>query len=262
MHAGLDFNEPRPRPDGQPRVLVLLCTFNERQNLPEVLDALWQTLPAADALVIDDNSPDGTGRWARETQARESRLKVVVRPGKLGLGSALRDGIAWCLEGEYHFLINLDADQSHDPRSATRLLEPCLASRDETLIAIGSRYIPGGATTGLSVWRRSISRLLNWYATTLLGLPVHDCSGSYRCYPVAMLRKLELSNLRCNGYGFLEEVLVHLDRAGGQFCEVPITYHSRGSGSSKLSLGDALGALVVIHRLALGMRRHTGRTAN
>ena len=105
--------------------------------------------------------------------------------------------------------------------------------------------------TGLSFWRRSISRMLNWYATALLRLPVRDCSGSYRCYPVGLLRQLNLAHLRCNGYGFLEEILVHLARAGAEFREIPITYHSRGSGSSKLGLSDALGALLVIHRLAI-----------
>jgi dolichol-phosphate mannosyltransferase len=119
-------------------------------------------------------------------------------------------------------------------------------------VAIGSRYIAGGASTGLSHWRRTISRLLNWYATALLRLPVHDCSGSYRCYPVRLLRRLDLKSLRCDGYGFLEEILVHLARAGAEFREVPIIYHARGSGSSKLRFSDAWGALLVIHRLAFG----------
>ncbi|MGN6135170.1 MAG: polyprenol monophosphomannose synthase [Aureliella sp.] len=234
----------------QPRVLVLFCTYNERQNLPEVLAAIWDVMPQADVLVMDDNSPDGTGAWARQAQTHEPRLFVEVRAGKLGLGSALRDGIAWCLAREYDFWINHDADQSHDPRAAGRLLAPCVASPERSVVAIGSRYVPGGASTGLSLWRQSISRLLNWYATALLRLPVRDCSGSYRCYSVRLLRKLDLAQLRCNGYGFLEEILVHLARMGAHFTEVPITYHARGSGSSKLGLSDAWGALVVIHRLA------------
>lgn len=234
----------------QPRVLVLLCTYNERHNLPQVLAALWDALPASDVLVIDDNSPDGTGKWAVEHQAHEPRLHVVVRRGKLGLGSALRNGMTWCIERRYDFLLNMDADQSHDPRMALRLLEPCAASGTGRHVALGSRYVDGGATVGLSALRHGLSRLLNWYATALLHLPVHDCSGSYRCYPVSLLCQLNLQRLTCNGYGFLEEVLVHLARAGAAFIEVPITYHSRGSGSSKLSLADAWGVLVVIHRLA------------
>ena len=246
-----------PSQPGRSRLLVLLCTYNERQNLPEVLTAVWDTLPQADVLVMDDNSPDGTGLWARDAMKHEGRLHVVMRAGKLGLGSALRDGMAWCLARDYEFLINLDADQSHDPRVAGTLLAPSLEAFNRTVVAIGSRYVAGGATTGLSPWRRALSRLLNWYATALLRLPVNDCSGSYRCYPIVLLQRLDLTKLRCDGYGFLEEVLVHLARTGAEFREVPITYHARGSGSSKLRFSDAWGTLLVIHRLAFS-RSSTG----
>jgi dolichol-phosphate mannosyltransferase len=234
-----------------PRVLVLLCTYNERQNLPVMLTGLWQAWPQADILVLDDNSPDGTGAWALQQQSQLPKLDVIVRSGKLGLGSALRDGIARCLAGQYDYLVNLDADQSHDPSVLAELLTPCLGSQSESVVSIGSRYTAGGATLGLNWWRRFISRLLNGYATTVLRLPVHDCSGSYRCYPVRLLRQLDLAKLHCAGYGFLEEILVHLQRLGARFEEVPITYHARGSGSSKLSLGDVWGALWTIHRLAV-----------
>lgn len=233
------------------RVLVLLCTYNERHNLPAMVSALWETLPSADILVMDDNSPDGTGVWAVEQHGSTPKLNVVIRPGKLGLGSALRDGMRWCLQHQYDYLINLDADQSHDPRVCPTLLEPCLADASGMLVTIGSRYVAGGASTGLSPMRLGLSRGLNWYASKLLRLPVRDCSGSYRCYPTSLLGKLDLDELGCNGYGFLEEVLKHLQAKGATFREVPITYHARGSGSSKLSLGDALGAISVIHRLAL-----------
>lgn len=235
-------------------MLVLLCTYNERHNLPEVLKGVWETLPSADVLVMDDNSPDGTGTWAQAAQADEPRLHVVVRAGKLGLGSALREGIQWCRSRDYDFLINLDADQSHDPRAADRLLARCAAAPERRLVAIGSRYVPGGSSVGLSASRRLISRMLNRYATLLLHLPVRDCSGSYRCYPVRLLRELDLAQLTCAGYGFLEEILVYLARLGARFEEVPITYHARGSGTSKLRLNDALGALAVIHRLSLSPR--------
>ncbi len=236
------------------RVLVLLCTYNERHNLPEMIAALEETLPTADVLVMDDNSPDGTGHWAVEQSKQSSKLHVVVRSGKLGLGSALRDGIRWCLQHQYDYLINLDADQSHDPRVSPTLLEPCQADTSGCLVTIGSRYVAGGASTGLSPLRQGLSRLLNSYASRLLRLPVRDCSGSYRCYPTAMLGRLDLDDLTCNGYGFLEEILKHLQSKGARFHEVPITYHSRGSGSSKLTLSDALGAIAVIHRLAVRPR--------
>ncbi len=233
-----------------PRVLVLLCTYNELQNLPQVLESLWHTLPEADVLVMDDNSPDGTGQWAQDFATREPRLHVVVRAGKLGLGSAVRDGIAWCLQRDYDYLMNFDADQSHDPRVANQLLAAVQNSPDGQLIAIGSRYVTGGKSDGLTWWRSWLSRTLNWYASRRLRLPILDCSGSYRCYPTALLRKIDLQKLQCTGYGFLEEILVHLRNAGARFTEVPITYHLRGGGHSKLRFSDAWGVLVVIQRLA------------
>jgi|GEM_PF-299341 len=255
--AGSSNTESRRPHAGGPsglRVLVLLCTYNERLNLPTVLQGVWDTLPSADVLVIDDNSPDGTGQWAREAAALDSRINVIVRSGKLGLGSALRAGFQWALSRSYDFIINLDADQSHDPRAIDGLLQ-CAREQPDRRVAIGSRYVPGGASTGLSFPRQLISRMLNWYATRLLRLPMRDCSGSFRCYPTELLGRIDLQQLTCQGYGFLEEVLVHLSRAGAQFREIPITYHARGSGRSKLRLSDAWGALLVIHRLALGRWR-------
>lgn len=236
-----------------PKVLVLLCTYNERSNLPEVVQSTWQVLPQADVLVVDDNSPDGTGDWVKANESHWPQLHLLQRPGKLGLGSALRDGMAWCLEREFDFLINLDADLSHDPSRIAALLEVAVQQSDSpehSTVSIGSRYVVGGQTLGLSFARRWLSRILNAYATTLLGLNLRDCSGSYRCYPVPLLKRLQLERLKCNGYGFLEEILCELRNIGAHFVEMPITYHMRGSGNSKLSLSDALGAVAVIHRLA------------
>lgn len=233
-----------------PRVLVLLCTYNERHNLPEILAATWRALPLADVLVVDDNSPDGTGAWALETQSSESRLHVLIRQGKFGLGSAVQEGMDWALQRDYQFIINLDADQSHDPTVAALLLQKCQSDSEQRLVVVGSRYVPGGKTLGLSLLRRWISRILNGYVTMLLSLKVRDCSGSFRCYPTDLLRQVEWERLTCKGYGFLEELLAHLSLAGGRFAEIPITYHARGSGSSKLSWQDAWGVWVVIHRMA------------
>lgn len=235
----------------QPRVLVLLCTYNERHNLPDVLADTWRALPMADVLVVDDNSPDGTGTWALEARTSEPRLHVLMREGKFGLGSALQHGMAWALQRDYQYIINHDADQSHDPLAAAALLEKCRSDPEQRLVVIGSRYVPGGKTLGLSRLRRWISRILNWYVTLLLRLRVRDCSGSYRCYPTGKLRQVDWTQLTCKGYGFLEEILVHLSRSGARFAEIPITYHARGSGSSKLSWQDVWGVLVVVHRMAL-----------
>ncbi len=241
------------------RVLVVFCTYNEFSNLPQAVATIQKVAPHCDILVVDDNSPDGTGRWATEAASAErnssemsgaaSKLHVINRSGKLGLGSALRDAIVWCLERQYDYLVNLDADLSHDPSKVPELLK---VARDEQVdVVVGSRYVPGGETVGLSPFRRLLSRTLNRYAASKLGLPIRDCSGSYRCYRVSRLRELELRELTCDGYGFLEEILVALYRRGATLREIPITYHVRHSGQSKLSWSDATGALKVIRRLRM-----------
>jgi dolichol-phosphate mannosyltransferase len=234
------------------RVLVLLCTYNEAQNLPLAVEGINAALPRADVLVVDDASPDGTGRWVEKQTQLNSHLYLLSRSGKLGLGTALQAGIRWCLDREYDYLINLDADLSHSPAAAPSLLNACSdpASQPPCDVVVGTRYRSGGSLEGIAWHRRLISRVLNAYAIRLLRLPISDCSGSFRCYRVAALRKLNLEQLTCKGYGFLEEILVHLYRRGAAFCEVPIQFEARLKGHSKLSLSDAWGALQVIHRLA------------
>lgn len=231
------------------RVLVLLCTYNEGENVGKMLSALGEALPSADVLVVDDNSPDGTANIVRQFAAEDPRYHLLDRPGKLGLGTAVRDGIRWCLEREYDFLINLDSDMSHNPNTTPAMLAACM--HPDVDVAVGSRYVPGGSLEGLAWHRRLISRALNGYATRILRLPISDCSGSFRCYRTRALRSLDLNQLKCSGYGFLEEILVTMYRRGAKLAEVPIQFESRHAGESKLSLGDAIGALKVIHALAL-----------
>ncbi len=241
------------------RVVVLLCTYNEAENLPELFEQLAEHLPTADILVVDDNSPDGTADWVRsrknyretpEPTRLGSSVYLLKRSGKHGLGTATREGLQWCLDRSYDFIVHMDADLSHAPQYAPQLLAACLdqpAARD---VAVGSRYVAGGSLKGLPLHRRWMSRLLNGYATWMLGLPVKDCSGSYRCYRAAALRRLELQHLTCPGYGFLEELLVALHRDGARLVEVPIEFGERAGGQSKLGWSDAWGAVSVIHRLA------------
>lgn len=251
------------------RVIVLLCTYNEAENLPTLFAQVAQHLPRADILVVDDNSPDGTAALvqaqasfqkqpkdaavgnATGAQNESAAIYLLQRDGKYGLGTATRAGLKWCLERGYDFIINLDADLSHDPVYAPRLLAACTGGENIADVAVGSRYVHGGGgMRGLAFHRRWISRLLNVYATRLLGLPVKDCSGSYRCYRATSLRKLDFDRLVCPGYGFLEEILVALHRSGARLKEIPIEFLSRSQGQSKLGLSDAVGAVAVIHRLA------------
>lgn len=232
---------------GTGSVLILLCTYNEVENLPEMVRELHQEIPLADILVVDDASPDGTGLWVAEAQKTDPKLFLYQRPGKLGLGTATRDGMSWCLERGYDYLIQMDSDFSHRPTDAPRLLQVCHQS--ECDIAVGTRYSGGGGHQ-MSLHRSLMSRCLNRYCNWLLKLPVSDCSGSFRCYRVAQLRKIYLNGLVCTGYGFLEELLVHLHRSGARMVEVPIQFDQRAFGRSKLGLGDALGVLRIVHTLA------------
>lgn len=229
-------------------ILILLCTYNELGNLPELLRTLHAELPSADVLVVDDRSPDGTADWIRQRHLLDPWLHLLERPGKLGLGSATRDGIHWCLQRQYQFLIQMDADWSHRPSDVPQLFQACHQSNCD--VSVGSRYLPGGGFRDIPWYRRMISWTLNRYATTLLRLPVTDCSGSFRCYRTSALRAVDWNRLCCDGYGFLEEILVSLHRKGHQIIEVPIWFEPRAKGISKLSLGDAWGAIQVIHRLA------------
>jgi len=238
--------------------VVLLCTYNESDNIHKMMDSIAEHLPHADVLVVDDNSPDGTADFVRRHRrflldwSHDDRPAVYLlqRSGKHGLGTATREGLLWCLERSYEFIIQMDADLSHDPAAAPRLLEACNASDSTIDVAVGSRYIQGGRVEGLPPHRRCMSRLLNGYATRLLRLPIKDCSGSFRCYRTHVLQTLDFNRLSCSGYGFLEEILVALVRAGAVLHEVPIHFHTRYGGTSKLSWRDALGAIRVIHRLA------------
>lgn len=229
------------------RALIVLCTYNEITNLPQAIEILQQVAADCDVLVVDDNSPDGTGKWAANAASASKQIHVLARSGKLGLGSALRDAIRWCLERDYEYLVNLDADLSHDPAKVPEFLK--IAQEENVDVVIGSRYIEGGGTEGLSFIRKILSRGLNRYAARTLHLPVRDCSGSYRCYRVSKLRELQIDQLTCDGYGFLEEILVTLHRQGATLCETPIVYHERHGGQSKLSWSDATGAMAVIRKL-------------
>jgi dolichol-phosphate mannosyltransferase len=228
------------------RLLVTLCTYNERENLGEIIPEIFRFAPHANILVIDDNSPDGTGQLADELAAQDSRVHVLHRAGKLGLGTATLAGFAYAIEQGYDLLINLDADFSHHPRHLPALLE-CMSRAD---VAIGSRYVVGGGVVGWGLKRHLMSQGINWYARLLLRLRTKDNSGSYRCYRIAKLRELDLSNFRARGYAFQEEVLYRCRRIGCRFEETPIMFEDRRYGESKINLREVIEALRVL--LVLG----------
>jgi dolichol-phosphate mannosyltransferase len=235
-------------PEGR-RVLVTLCTFNERGNLERLIPAIHAQLPLADVLVVDDNSPDGTGLLADELAARDPRVRVLHRPGKQGLGTATVAAFRHGSEQGYDLLINMDADFSHPPE----LLPALLAATERVDVAVGSRYVPGGGVEGWGPHRHFMSRGINGYARLVLGLSTRDNSGSFRAYRVAKLREIDLDRVRAKGYAVQEEILYRCRRVGCTFEEVPFVFRDRTVGESKISWKDAVGALWVL--LTLRLRR-------
>lgn len=234
------------------RTLVTIATYNELENLPRLVDAVQTIAPEVEILVIDDNSPDGTGQWCDQRAAQDARFHVVHRPGKLGLGSAIITGMRYALEQGYTWVLNMDSDFSHHPRYLPDLLAATrLEGEDAVDVVLGSRYIPGGGVEGWP-WRRQLmSRSVNLYARALLGLRAKDCSGGYRCYRTELLRRLDFAVIRSRGYSFQEEVLWYLTRLGARVVERPIVFGDRRQGTSKINAGEARAALWILFRLGL-----------
>jgi dolichol-phosphate mannosyltransferase len=229
-------------------MLVSIATYNERDNLAPLIREITQVLPAADVLVIDDNSPDGTGRLADELAASDRRIHVLHRPGKLGLGTAILAAMRYAMDHAYDVLINMDADFSHHPRDLPALV----AGMGRYDVMIGSRYVPGGGSVDWPLSRRLISRSLNSLVRLLMRLPARDCSGAYRCYRVAKLREADLDHLLSRGYSFQQEVLYQCRKAGCRIGETPIIFENRRAGASKVNPREALRSMAVI--LWVGLR--------
>ncbi len=231
-----------------PKYLISLVTYNERENLPLITEEIFHVAPDADILVVDDNSPDGTGQWVRQRMGDEPRLKLISRSGKLGLGTATLAAMHYAIENGYDYLLNLDADLSHPPRFIPAIRAKAEEGFD---VVIGSRYVPGGGIEGWPLVRRLMSRAINIYAKCLLRLDTNDNSGSFRCYRTETLQKIVAVHFVSKGYSFLEEVLFRLRKAGASFAEVPIVFVERRYGSSKINKKETFHALVNLLRLGV-----------
>jgi dolichol-phosphate mannosyltransferase len=230
-------------------LLVALCTYNERENIEALLPEIWRVVPHAHVLVVDDNSPDGTGTLVADWMTREPRLRLLSRPGKLGLGTATLAALQFAVDHHYAWVANLDADFSHPPA----ILAALLRQSPNHDVVLASRYVPGGGVDGWPWYRHVMSRAINLYARWLLWLPVRDCSGSFRVYRVELLGRIDLRTFLSKGYSVLEELLYHLRRQGARFREVPYRYAERRHGQSKIRLTEGLRAGLIILRLALGL---------
>lgn len=229
------------------RILVTIATYNERDNLDDLVCAVLLADSRLEVLVIDDNSPDGTGHLADDLAAGDRRVHVLHRQGKLGLGTATIAGMQYALDNGYDAVLNMDGDFSHHPRHIPALL----AALKECDVAIGSRYVAGGGVSGWPFRRRCMSRAINFYARWALRLPVRDTSGAYRCYRADLLRRIAFDRVISRGYSFQEEFLFLCRRAGARIHECPILFEDRRRGQSKINHGEGISALLILFRLGL-----------
>ncbi|MBA3688568.1 MAG: polyprenol monophosphomannose synthase [Chloroflexi bacterium] len=230
-------------------VAVVIPTYNERENLERLVDAILEALPEATLLVVDDNSPDGTGPLADTMATREPRLHVLHRAAKEGLGVAYRDGFRWALaRGETRAVVQTDADFSHDPRDLPRLLAPLMSGSD---LVLGTRYMPGGGTVGWPLRRKLISRAGTLFARVMLMLPYRDLTGGFKAWRRELLEGIRLREADASGYGFQIETTWWAHRRRAVVTEIPIIFRERVAGSSKMSGGIIGEALALVLRLRL-----------
>ncbi|TMQ73134.1 MAG: polyprenol monophosphomannose synthase [Candidatus Eisenbacteria bacterium] len=211
--------------------MVIIPTYDERENLPSLLDALLGLPYDLHVLVVDDNSPDGTAQLVEERMAREPRLHLLKRPGKMGLGSAYRDGFRYALEHGAEYIFEMDADFSHDPQSIGAFLTAA-AGAD---LVLGSRYIGGVRVVNWPMNRLILSRTANLYSRVITGLPVHDATGGFKCFRRRALEGIRLDRIRSDGYAFQIEVTFKVWKAGFTIREIPIVFVDRRAGVSKMN---------------------------
>jgi dolichol-phosphate mannosyltransferase len=213
------------------RVLIVMPTFNERQNVEIMSGRIRESTPEADLLVVDDNSPDGTGDLADKLAEADQHVHVMHRTEKAGLGKAYIAGFTWGLERGYDVIVEMDADGSHRPEDLPKLLAAVSAGADGV---IGSRWVPGGKVVNWPKKREILSRGANIYTRLMLGFGIKDGTGGYRAYRAATLRKIDLANVESTGYSFQIDVTIRVIQAGLRIVEVPITFAEREHGVSKM----------------------------
>jgi len=231
------------------QLIIVISTYNERQALPRLVNKIWHCLPQARILVVDDNSPDGTGLWVNQMSENDDRIELLHREKKQGLGVATIAGIMAALAQKPDWIATMDADLSHRPEDLAKMWEKAQSGAGDVII--GSRYIPGGKIVNWSLPRRLASRGVNFFARWVLWLTTRDNSSALRIYHASTLAQLDLSQVDCRGYAYLEQILLHLRRAGTEFHEVPIEFSERLEGESKVSIAEVFRNLRDILYLAV-----------
>lgn len=233
----------RPSTAPLPPTLVVIPTYDEREALPGTLARLRDAVPEAHALVVDDSSPDGTGEWADEVSRRDDHVHVLHRAGKEGLGPAYLAGFGWGLEHGFVQLVEMDADASHRPEQLPGLLEAVRRGAD---LAIGSRWVPGGAVHDWPLHRQLLSRGANLYVRVLMGLGVSDATAGFRVFRAELLERLVSDDIASQGYCFQVDMTRRARDLGAVIREVPIDFDERTEGASKMSPRIVREALVLV----------------
>ncbi len=230
--------------------IVVIGTYNEAENIPSLLPEILRLGDDYSVIIVDDNSPDGTGKLVEEMKTDHLRIHIVHRESRLGYGTAYLEGFRVALEMNADYIVQMDADYSHNPQDIPRLVE----AADGADVVIGSRYVRGGGTQGWPLRRRIISRTANLLARLILRLPIRDFTGGFKCFPRSTLESIDFTEVRSTGFGFLYEMNYLCHRHGERFTEVPILFVERKAGQSKLSLRVILDAVKVLLALLIARR--------
>lgn len=244
----------------QARTVILVPTYNEIDNLNAVIDSIHAHAPSADILIIDDQSPDGTGQLADELSAKDQRISVLHRQAKEGLGRAYLAGFEWALVRNYDLIFEMDADLSHPAEAIPRMINEALNGAD---LVLGSRWVSGGGVVGWPLKRKILSRGGSLYARMILGARVKDFTGGFKCFKRSTLERLPLDQVETAGYGFQIELTWRALKLGLRVVEVPIIFTDRVAGSSKMSADIFTEALMLVWRLRFskGHQRSNGTSS-
>ena len=235
------------------QISIVIPTYNEKENLPELIGKIFNVFEKnnlnGNVIVVDDNSPDGTGHIADQLVEKDNRIQVIHRKGKLGIGTAHIAGFKHAIKVNHSDLIfSMDSDLSHDPKYLPNFIDMYENGWD---VVVGSRYVNGGGVVNWGLYRKAVSKGANLLASTLLGVKVHDMTTGYRCYDRKVLEKLDLDSIKSNGYSFLEEILFYCNKENFSIGETPIIFVDRTHGKSKLSKKEMIKFFLTIMRLML-----------
>ena len=232
-------------------ISIVIPTYNEKENLPELIDKIFNVFEKnqlnGNVIVVDDNSPDGTGHIADQLAEKDNRIQVIHRKGKLGIGTAHIAGFKHAIEvSNSNLIFSMDSDLSHDPKYLPDFIEMHEKGFD---VVVGSRYVDGGGVENWGLYRKAVSKGANLLASTLLGVKVHDMTTGYRCYDRKVLEELDLDSIKSNGYSFLEEILFYCKNENFIIGETPIVFVDRTHGKSKLSKNEMVKFFLTILKL-------------